>query len=348
MLVAGCGTSQAARHAIRWPKAPVTAIDISATGVQETLRLKERYRLDNLEVHQCSVEDVAKLGQSFEHIVCTGVLHHLPDPDRGLRALRDVMAPNAAMQLMVYAPYGRAGIYMLQEFFRRIGTTDQPNPVEYAQGSLSVLPRDHPLAPLLARSPDFATEEGVADALLNPIDRPYAVPEFFDFLAAGGLTFGRWLRQAPYLFACGQLAVSPDRACIESLADVDRYAAAELFRGRMIEHSAIVYRDDLGKNPHALWADDRDLLSAVPLKVPTSVTVTERLPPGAAAVLINSAHTFTDLFLPVDQEQLRLFEAIDGSRTIREVLALSDFSRSRDFLKELWDYDQIVLRSPAT
>src|SRR5205823_10870198 len=34
ILVAGCGTSQAAKHAMRWPAAKVTGIDFSATSVR--------------------------------------------------------------------------------------------------------------------------------------------------------------------------------------------------------------------------------------------------------------------------------------------------------------------------
>ncbi len=45
----------------------------------------------------------------------------MEDPDAGLAALRDVLEPDGAMHLMVYAPYGRVGIYMLREFCRRIG-----------------------------------------------------------------------------------------------------------------------------------------------------------------------------------------------------------------------------------
>jgi len=33
ILIAGCGTSQAAKHAMRWPNAQVTGIDVSATSV---------------------------------------------------------------------------------------------------------------------------------------------------------------------------------------------------------------------------------------------------------------------------------------------------------------------------
>ena len=67
------------------------------------------------------MERASELASSFEHIICTGVLHHLSSPEGGLRALHDVLEPEGAMHLMVYAPYGRAGVYMLQEYCRRLG-----------------------------------------------------------------------------------------------------------------------------------------------------------------------------------------------------------------------------------
>jgi 2-polyprenyl-3-methyl-5-hydroxy-6-metoxy-1,4-benzoquinol methylase len=103
ILVAGCGTSQAAIHALREPDARITAIDISETSLRHTRELQRKYGLRNLDLHRLAIEDVEELGRTFEQIVCTGVLHHLPDPDKGLRSLRDVLAPEGAMQLMVYA-----------------------------------------------------------------------------------------------------------------------------------------------------------------------------------------------------------------------------------------------------
>src|SRR6266436_8281556 len=121
ILIAGCGTSQAAKHAVRWPAAQITGIDVSATSVRCTEDLKRKYSLDNLQVYQLPIERVNDLGTAFDKIVCTGVLHHLGDPDAGLRALRGVLKPDGAMHLMVYAPYGRTGVYMLQDFCRRTG-----------------------------------------------------------------------------------------------------------------------------------------------------------------------------------------------------------------------------------
>src|SRR5277367_6407950 len=45
ILIAGCGTSQAAKHALRWPGAQVTGIDCSATSVRCTEQLKRKYNL---------------------------------------------------------------------------------------------------------------------------------------------------------------------------------------------------------------------------------------------------------------------------------------------------------------
>src|SRR5580698_8846012 len=170
ILVAGCGTSQAAKHALRWPAATVTGIDCSATSVLRTEQLKQKYDLKNLEVHRFPLERVSDLGMSFDQIVCTGVLHHLANPDAGLSALRNVLKPDGAVHLMVYAPYGRAGIYMLQEFCRRVGIGATDGEISELISALSLLPVQHPLESLLRQAPDFRDAAALADALLNPQD----------------------------------------------------------------------------------------------------------------------------------------------------------------------------------
>ena len=171
VLVAGCGTSQAAKHALRQPASQVVGIDVSETSIRHTEALKRKYGLGNLEVHQLPVERVSELGLRFDKIVCTGVLHHLPDPVAGLAALREVLEPGGALHLMVYAAYGRAGVYMLQEYCRRLGIGHTDKEIRDLAVTLTALPREHPLARLLGESPDFQRPDALADALLNPQDR---------------------------------------------------------------------------------------------------------------------------------------------------------------------------------
>ena len=342
ILVAGCGTSQAARYALRWPRAHVTGIDVSRTSILATRKLQTRHGIDNLELHELPVERASELKNSFDHVVCTGVLHHLPDPSLGLRSLRDALAREGAMHLMVYAPYGRAGIYMLQDYCRRLGIDATTSDIRDLAAAMALLPPQHPLAPLMRSARDFHDEAGLADALLHPNDRAYSVPQLFEFLAEAGLSFGRWLRQAPYLPRCGLLAASPHNARMAALPPVEQYAAAELFRGAMVEHSVVAYRDDhLTARPVAF--DGEAWPAYVPVRLPDTIVVQDRLPAGAAAVLINRAHTCTDLYLPIDAEQKALFDRIDGTRTIAAI-AGSDAHRpiAREFFQQLWDYDQVV------
>lgn len=349
ILIAGCGTSQAAKHALRWPLAQVTGIDCSATSVRHTEELKRKYNLNNLQVHQLAIERVDELETSFDQIVCTGVLHHLADPDAGLSALRSVLKPDGAMQLMVYAPYGRSGIYMLQEFCKRLGIHATDADIRDLIGALSMLPPGHPLENLLREAPDFRHEAALADALLHPQDRAYSVPQLFDFLERGGLTFGRWVRQAPYSLHCGVIAKIPHAARMARLSLAEQYAAIELFRGTMVRHSLIAHRNDnascqqLGSFASDAWVD------YVPIRMSDTVSIQDRLPSGAAAVLINRTHTYKDLFLPIASAEKQWFDAIDGERCIREVLERSQSSSQRvnldvprAFFDRLWWHDQVV------
>ena len=60
ILVAGCGTSQAAKYAIRYPSARVIGIDVSTTGVERTRALAGRHGLDHLEVELLPIEQVGE------------------------------------------------------------------------------------------------------------------------------------------------------------------------------------------------------------------------------------------------------------------------------------------------
>jgi SAM-dependent methyltransferase len=345
ILVAGCGTSQAAKHAVRWPSARVTGIDFSATSVRCTEDLKRNHGLANLEVHRLPIERIGELRKTFDQIVCTGVLHHLENPDTAVRALRDVLAPDGAMHLMLYAPYGRAGIYMLQEFCRRVGIHAADEEIRDLIGALGILPAQHPLTRLLRDSPDFRHEAALADALLHPQDRAYTVPQLLELIANAGLRFGRWVNQAPYSPHCGVMARVPQAARIAALEPASQYAAAELFRGTMTTHSVIAYRSD-GPTQSIAFCGNA-WLDYVPIRLAGTLSIQERLPPGAKAVLINRAHTSHDIYLPIDALAKQMFDSIDGERRIGEIVGNTHLELGRALFERLWWHDQVVFRCNA-
>lgn len=346
ILIAGCGTSQAAVHALREPDARITAIDISETSLRHTGALQRKYGLRNLELHRLAIEDVGELSRTFDQIVCTGVLHHLPDPDLGLRSLRNVLAPNGAMHLMVYAAYGRAGIYMMQEYCHLLGVGATGAELRDLGATVEALSADHPIAGVARRTKDFTYPDALADALLHPQDRAYTVPQLHGWLERCGIELGRWVEQAPYFPQCGAIATMPHAARLASLAPPLQHAAIELLRGTMTRHNFTAYRDDRAGDSQPIGFDGDAWRGWVPLRLPWTLCIRDRAPPGFAAVLINPTHTYPDLALPIDAAQQRVFAAIDGNRSIEEILRRAagapDDAQARRFIERLWEYDQIV------
>ncbi|MCB0726684.1 MAG: class I SAM-dependent methyltransferase [Ignavibacteriae bacterium] len=361
VLIAGCGTSQAAKHAMRLPGSKVTGIDFSETSVNCTLKLKKKYELNNLEVHRLEIEKVNELGLKFDKIICTGVLHHLKDPDAGLSALREVLKPGGAMQLMVYAPYGRAGIYMMQEFCRLAGISANEKGIHDLTEILRSLPPGHPLEKLIRDAPDFLHDGSIADSLLNPQDRAYTVTQLFELVKNAGMKFVRWVRQAPYSYHCGVMSQLPVKNDISKLTQEEQFSAAELFRGTMVRHSIIAYRnDDPSGTQQVSFKNDNiniknEWLKYIPIRVPETICITDRLPKDidAAAVLINRTHAYRDLILPIGKSEKKLFDSIDGIKSIGEITdGINDNMNNESitdpaakFFEQLWWYDQVVFNT---
>ncbi len=346
VLIAGCGTWQAAKYAICHPAARVVGIDVSPTSLEHTEAHKQKYNLTNLETRQLAIENAGDLGQRFDFIVCTGVLHHLVDPDAGLRALGSVLKPDGAMNLMVYAPYGRTGVYMLQDYCRRIGVGTSQQEITDLIAVLKLLPQHHPLLAAQGGSREFANGDALADALLNPRDRSYSVPQLLDFIERNDLRLGRWSWQAPYLPQCGLIATTPHAQRLAALPEREQYVQMELWRGLMANHSVVVHRNDMNEDG-AIQFDDDEYLQYVPIRLPWTMCVQDRLPPGAAGVLLNQMHMFQDLFLLISEQEKQVYEAIDARRSIAEIAETVGGSASiaRDYFQKLWRYDQVVFNT---
>ncbi len=344
VLIAGCGTWQAAKYALCHPDARVTAIDVSTTSLQHTERLKQKYTLTNLEVRPLSIESAGDLNHSFDHIICTGVLHHLADPDAGLRALRSVLNRDGAMYLMVYAPYGRVGIYMMQEYCRTVGVETTTEEIRDLISVLRALPENHPLLAVQRGSREF-NANALADTLLNPRDRSYSVPQLFDFLDSNELVLGRWYWQAPYLAECGMISRTPHAFRLADLPERERYAVMELWRGLMPNHSFVAYRNDADRAGAKIRFDEDAFMQYVPIRLPWATCLQQSLPPGAAGVLVNQTHLFQDLFVIIKIHEKQMFDAIDGRRNIAEIMETAnenDSNEAREFFEKLWLHDQVV------
>ena len=348
ILVAGCGPNAAARQAFRHPAATVVGIDISEASLEHARRLKEKHRLHNLTLHRRRIEDVRELGQSFDLIDSSGVLHHLPDPAVGLRALVDVLAPDGVVYLMLYARYGRAGIYMAQELFRLLGLEQTPAGVATVKSALNAFPSDHPLRRCLSMANDLAFDAGVVDTFLHRIDRGFTVGDCFALLDAAGLVLQGWLNRAAYEPA-SRVSQPALRALIGNLPERAAAQAVELLDGRIGTHTFYACRSSRDPLEYKIDFAGQGFMDMV--AVPR---IGWNRVKSANAILLQP--TLTGTAMELRERRAAVAERIDGRRAVREcffdagsTMESGQFVTSfcRELFRDLWLAGYCDLVHPA-
>lgn len=198
ILIAGCGTNQGAYYACRFPDAHITAVDLSDTSLAHEQKLKEKHSLDNLSLHRMDLNDIPELGDSYDFIVSTGVLHHLPDPLEGFKTLLKVLRPEGVLNCMVYGTSLRLGVYMMQELFRMCGLEQTPEDVVLVRDTLASLPEHHVVRAYMANANDLKYDGGLVDTFLHKQDTSFTVPEVFKIARQSGFEFLTWADKGDY------------------------------------------------------------------------------------------------------------------------------------------------------
>jgi SAM-dependent methyltransferase len=268
ILVAGCGSMQAAVVAFNNPECRVTGIDFSDASIAHEERLRERHKLTNLMVRAMDLLEVSSLQRQFDLIICTGVLHHLPNPAEGLTALSRVIEPShGVMVLMLYGKLGRIGIYPLQDAFRRMRIPQTSEGVATVRSIINRLQPRHPGRWYFEHSLEMRSPAAIVDTFLHRQDVAYNVQELLDLVEGSGLKFQGWLDSGPYNIGF------PDQD-LESLCkgfpDRDRWSIAEgLMMLRLTNHNFLACRPERDKNSQIDFSGEQ-WLSYFPTRHPSA------------------------------------------------------------------------------
>jgi SAM-dependent methyltransferase len=198
ILIAGCGTNQAAHIAYMNRAAKVVAVDVSQPSLDHEKFLKDKYALKNLELHLLPIEEVPSLNQSFDLVISTGVLHHMDNPNAGMKALADVLRPDGVAAIMLYARYGRAGVELMQAVFREMGLRQDEESLQMVKTAVASLGDTHPVKSYIDIAPDLNFDAGVVDTFLHGRDRSFTVDDCLDLVSSAGLVFQDWFLKSPY------------------------------------------------------------------------------------------------------------------------------------------------------
>ena len=240
ILVAGCGTNQAAYYAIRNPNCNVIGIDLSLSSLSHQKYLKEKHKINNLSLYQGSILNVDALKVKFDLIYCTGVLHHLPSPDEGLRSLKSVLKSDGVMGLMLYGKSLRTGVYILQEAFRTMQLKQTDEDIQIVKKILAELKPHHACHAYLESALDLRVDSGIVDTFLHPIDRAYSIKEVLNFVRNNGLEFMRWVVPTLYDLNYNFKKNHPAYDVLNKLNVEDQWHAIDLINQSLGKHEFII------------------------------------------------------------------------------------------------------------
>lgn len=349
ILDAGCGTGVGTDYLVHLnPEAHITAIDLSSGALEVAQERCQRSGADRVTFHHLSIYDVGQLEGEFDLINCVGVLHHLPDPIRGIKALASKLAQGGLFHIFVYAELGRWEIQLMQKaigLLQQNSTLDQPTGETYQEGVkigrqiFAALPENNRI--LKREKERWAMENhrdaSFADMYVHPQEIDYNIDTLFEFIEASGLEF-LGFSNVEYWNLERLLGKQPElmeRA--KQLSDRQRYRLIELLDPEVTHYEFFLTRPPLAI---ADWSNDEALKAAYP-------EISPCLHGWPSTQVFDYNYQIVD-FSPAEFEFLQACETANSSgdtkKTIAEILAKVDLDL--DGVRSL-QKRQIILLSPA-
>ncbi|OUC13982.1 MAG: SAM-dependent methyltransferase [Alkalinema sp. CACIAM 70d] len=272
ILDAGCGTGCGTEYLVYLnPQAEVTGIDLSAGALEVAKERCRRSVGDRATFHHLSLFDVDQLPGQFDLINCVGVLHHTPDPVRGIKALAEKLAPGGLFHIFVYGELGRWEIKLMQEAIGLLQGDkrgDYRDGVQVGRQIFASLPENNRLRQREKErwAMENNRDECFADMYVHPQEIDYNVHTLFDLIDASGLEFVSFSNPAVWNLdrLIGQSPELQERAA--QMSQRDRYRLAEILDPSSFTH----YEFFLAKPPFTKtdWSSDVALLQAIPERSP--------------------------------------------------------------------------------
>ena len=137
ILIAGCGTGQhAILSATRFLNAKVTAIDLSLSSLSYATRKTRELGLKNISYYQGDLLELDTLEDQFDIVESVGVLHHLLNPEEGLRNLVRLMKTGGLIRLGLYSEIARQDISLTRKLIKDKNLSNSHGDIQALRNSI--------------------------------------------------------------------------------------------------------------------------------------------------------------------------------------------------------------------
>ena len=343
ILDAGCGTGSGTDYLIHLnPEAEIVAIDLSEKALEVA---KERCQRSGViakhnkpvEFHNLKLEEATTLSGEFDFINCVGVLHHLPEPVKGIQALASKLAPGGILHIFVYAELGRWEISLMQKAIALLQGDkrgDYRDGVKVGREIFANLPEKNRILKQEKErwSLENHRDEAFADMYVHPQEIDYNVDTLFDLIDASGLEFVGFSNPKYWQIErlIGQSPELMDR--VPSLSDRALYRLIELLDPNLTHYEFFLARPPL---PKIDWLDKQSLLKAIPERHPCMQGWPNRNFMNYEYQMVNLSEAEYEFLLACDRN-------LEKQHNIEQILA--DCALTLPEVRSLWSKRLILLQ----
>jgi SAM-dependent methyltransferase len=338
ILDAGCGSGVSTEYLVHLnPQATVVGIDLSSGTLEVARERCRRSGAERVTFHHLSLYDVGQLPGEFDLINCVGVLHHLPDPIAGIKALASKLKNGGIMHIFVYSELGRWEIQLMQKAIALLQGEqrgDYRDGVKIGRQLFSSLPENNRLVKYEKQrwAMENQRDECFADMYVHPQEIDYNVETLFELIDASGLDFlgfsnpGFWeldrlLGKEPGLV---------ERA--QGLTARDRYRLIELLDPELSHYEFFLGRSPL---PKPDWSKDQLLMTAIPERSACMYG-------WPSQQVLDHNYTMVDL----STAEFEFLQACAENRTVGEILENGSIGLDLDVVRSLIS-KQLIWLTPA-
>ncbi len=194
ILDAGCGSGVSTDYLAHLnPGSEILAVDISKGALAvaiERLRRSGGDKKANLRFENKSLFELGDDGK-FDFINSVGVLHHLLDPDLGLKKLASLLKYRGILHLFIYAKRGRLEINNARKAMKILGLVDAKNDLKLARQFFENLPEKNSIRKDYEErwALECQSDVNFADMYLHPRELNYDLQSLWQMIDNSNLQF---------------------------------------------------------------------------------------------------------------------------------------------------------------